>query len=242
MASNVILQIDPDDSAQPEARTLLGDPRIEKVATDRGDGATGFRVSYIGSPRGSQRVVHHLPLGRATEAATLRYDVRFEGGFVFTRGKLHGLGPADPVTGGKDDVPAGWSARFNFHEGHRAKTYVYPQDRKGRWGESEISEDFRFEPARWYAVELQVQLNSGPDASDGWVRVFIDGELILEHADLRLRGTDAGEARIQTFLFSTFHGGSDRQWAPVDENDNFITVHATFANLRITEGVGGDTL
>jgi hypothetical protein len=37
-------------------------------------------------------------------------------------------------------------------------------------------------------------------------------------------------------LFSTFHGGNSPANAPKDNKGNFITVHADFDNLLVTEG------
>lgn len=45
-----------------------------------------------------------LPLATRETAATLVFDVRFDHDFQWMlEGKLHGLGPAKPVTGGRAD-------------------------------------------------------------------------------------------------------------------------------------------
>ena len=71
------------------------------------DGGAAIRATYVPSKRGSERIVVSYPIKPALEY-TLNYDVKFEKDFDFTHGgKLHGLGPDKPVTGGKAMRPDG---------------------------------------------------------------------------------------------------------------------------------------
>jgi hypothetical protein len=81
-----------------------------------------------------------------------------------------------------------------------------------------------------------VRVNDPPEASNGSSRLYVDGELIEQHQDLRLRGTGGEASMINKFMFSSFHGGHASDWAPRDESGNFKTVYATFDNISVYEG------
>lgn len=201
-------------------------------------GSTGLRAEYTGYDRGSERIVKHVVLPEPGLEFSLNYDVEFEQDFQFVRGgKLLGLGPKKHITGGRSIVPEGWSARVMFKEEGGIKLYSYHQDMKGQYGErGDIQQPFRFEKERVYSVSLHVRVNDPATASNGFSRLYVDGVLIEQHENMRLRGTEGDDTRINKFMFSSFHGGHEPDWAPRDEHGNYMTVHAIFDSISVYEG------
>ncbi len=66
-------------------------------------------------------------------------------------------------------------------------------------------------PGRWYCIEQRLQLNS-PRREDGIFQVWLDGRLVLDRNDLRLR--DAPDIHIEEVWMNFFHGGASA--APAD--------------------------
>jgi hypothetical protein len=85
-------------------------------------------------------------------------------------------------------------------------------------------------------VTLQVRVNDPPEASNGFSRLYVDGELIEQHENLRLRGAGGDDTLINKFMFSSFHGGHQPKWAPRDADGNYTTVYATFDNIAVYQG------
>ncbi len=226
-----------DGQEEELAQKLLKHTRISLVENAGPDGSNAIRVSYEGYDRGSKRVVvRHILPGKLKEA-TLSYRVRFADDFQFVRGgKLHGLGPQQPITGGKDMKADGWSARVMWKENGSLRTYIYHQDKPGEWGDSQMADDFYFQRGRWYSVSIQVRVNSGPDIADGFTRVYIDGKLVVAHENLRFRGVGGDRALISQLLFSTFHGGNQPEWAPTKVDGSYATVTADFDEIAVYEG------
>lgn len=210
--------------------------RNTKLSDEGYNGTKGLEVAYVGYDRGSERVLVSHPI-ETMEAASLSFDVRFHSNFQFVKGgKLHGLGPTRPLTGGLHVNPMrgdGWSTRLQFRPEGALGVYTYYQDQPGNYGRSFIVPDFNFEKERWYNLDLRVWVNSQGQKADGKIEVWIDGERWLLQENVRLRGNDDRASTINRFLFSTFHGGSDPTNAPVDENGDYVTVHATFDNFRV---------
>lgn len=220
-----------------EGESSLAGHRLLELAPGEGvNGSTGLRATYVGEERGSSRIVRREALSEALNEATLVYDVRFEEDFQFVRGgKLHGLGPARTITGGNPIEPWGWSARVVFGSEGTIRTYLYNQDQSGTWGSSRTASDFRFETGEFYAISLHVKIND-PDEANGFAHIYVDGDRVLEHNDVRFRGEEGDHTLINQFLFSTFHGGSSPAWAPTHEDGSYATVHATFDNFAVFPG------
>ena len=201
-------------------------------------GSTGLRAEYTGYEKGSERIVRHVFLPRPGLEFSLNYDVLFDKDFQFVRGgKLLGLGPKKHITGGRPIVPEGWSARVTFKNGGTVKLYTYHQDMQGQYGDrGVIQEPFKFEKERFYSISLHVRVNDPPEASNGFSRLYVDGQLLERHEDLRLRSTSGDDSLINKFMFSSFHGGHEPDWAPRDESGNYKTVYASFDNISVYEG------
>lgn len=235
---SVLLQEDFENPAdQLFAQRAIRHERIDYAPHGGVDGSAGIRVKYEGFDRGSQRVVVRYPLTTPVEAATLSFDVLFEQDFQWVRGgKLHGLGPTRPITGGKIRVPDGWSARATFKADGHIATYLYDQNTTKKYGVGATSDAPVFNRDQWHHVTLQVQLNT-PSNADGLSRVFVDGALAVETKGVTFRGTGEPDTAITQILFSTFHGGSSPRYTPIDEHGKPTTVHARFDNFVVTAGM-----
>lgn len=231
------LFVDFDGRGEQLAARLAHDEHLTIIDGAGVNGSAGLRAEYVGGPKGSARMVLRAKLDEPDEAYTLCYDVRFAEDFQFVRGgKLHGLGPASPITGGRPMQPGGWSARVMFEDEGRLRSYVYHQDKEGKYGDGVGSGKVMFERGVWHAVSLSVKLNSAPDKADGLVRIFVDGKPVVVHGGLRFRARAGQDTLIGRFLFSTFHGGHDPSWAPKDASGRYTTVRARFDNIGIYKG------
>lgn len=217
--------------------TLLENPHVSLQKGCEGNDTNVIKVAYEGFEKGSRRVVHNNLLKTPTDSATLSFDVFFDQDFQWTRGgKLHGLGPINPITGGSERKPMGWSSRTMFKEDGKIASYLYEQDVNNKWGVGKKSEAPVFHAGKWHHVTLQTQLNDAGKAN-GYARVLVDGEAILLSENIEFRGSDDEETLIQRFLFSTFHGGNNSAWTPLDQEGNPTTVYAYFDNFLVVEGV-----
>ncbi len=234
----VLLKADFDnDTSAGLARALIAHRHVELARGAGPDGSDAIRVAYVGGTMGSERIVVGYPLGAEVDQATLSFDVRFDKDFQWVGGgKLHGLGPKNPISGGNERKPAGWSARIMFGREGRCSTYLYDQTPEKKYGIGKSSGRPVFEAGRWHHVVLQVGLNT-PGEPDGFATIRIDGETVVDSRNVTYRGVGGPETQIQRFLFSTFHGGHTAEWAPVDAQGNFVTVHADYDNILVTEGI-----
>jgi len=161
--------------------------------------------------------------------------VLFDKDFQWTYGgKLHGLGSKVPVTGGKKRNPRKWSARTTFKKEGYVSTYLYDQDKKNKYGIGNVSDAPVFFKNQWHHVELEIKLNSANQA-DGFAYISIDGKKQATSDNVIFRGEEGRNTEIQTFIFSTFHGGNKLKWAPVDELGNLTTVYAYFDNFEVID-------
>lgn len=216
------------------ANELLANPHITLARGAGIDGSDAILVEYVGFEHGSKRVLARYPLGRKVDQATLSFDVRFDEDFQWqSGGKLHGLGPQQAVTGGGQRRADGWSARVMFRQDGRCSTYLYEQSREKKYGIGETTDAPVFTAGHWYHVTFQVRLNE-PGKANGFARILIDDREVVNTTGVNFRGEGGERTRIQKFLFSTFHGGNSRKWAPVDGDGKPVTVHAWFDNFMVT--------
>ena len=199
------------------------------------DGSTALQVTYVPSPEGSERIAINLPLRRAVTRARLSFDVRFAEGFRFARGgKLLGLGPARPVTGGAARRPDGWSARAMWREQGRIATYLYEQQGTKRFGIGQLSREPVLNPGEWHHISLDLRLNE-PGQADGAALLAVDGRPVALSQGLSLRGASVENlAPIGQLLLHTFFGGSDPSYQPRDADGRPLTLTALFDNLQVT--------
>lgn len=211
---------------------------VEIVPNAGVNGTAGLRVTYAGNKEGSERLVSQIALSESVTEASLSYDVKFESDFQFVKGgKLHGLGPSNPVAGGEAMEPSRWSSRIMFFDHGKVGSYLYHQKKKGQYGDARIADNFKFEKGRFYAITLYTKINSLPESEDGEAWLYIDGKRIAGQSDVKFWKSDLKLAKISTFMFSTFFGGHDSSWAPQDTSGQYKNVHAIFDNFIVESGL-----
>lgn len=169
----------------------------------------------------------------------LRYYFKFEPGWDFGRGgKLPGLAAFQAIGG---CVPAdgtnGWSMRYMWRQQGRAVLYSYiPHSNFGAIGcgydfQLQISRppplsaiNWFFQKETWYCIEQEVKLND-VGQKNGFVKVWINEQQVLDLQGITYRTVDNRETRIGQVVFNTFYGG-DETWGPGFETtslfDNFV--------------------
>lgn len=216
----------------PSSPSTVNPQYLEFVRAGGAAGAKAMRITYTGSPIGSARFGSNVRLRKPSREASLTYTVRFEKDFQFVRGgKLPGLGPEKPITGGRPVDASGWSVRTVFRSDATLGLYIYHQDMKQPYGSAGTilaSRPLALDVD--HAVELRVTLNSAPSAFDGSARLFIDGQLTEEARKLRFFSSEP-PALISRLLFHTFFGGSDPSYAPRIDG-KYATVHAVFDHIK----------
>lgn len=218
-------------------KLLLSRPNVKLLRNGGPGGSDAIRVFYVGYKEGSERVLARFPLARSVEEATLSFDVRFGENFEWVKGgKLHGLGPQYPVTGGDPREPNKWSARVMFKRGGRSMSYLYEQGVGEKYGVGDISLFPVFKKGVWQRVTMLVKLNS-PENADGTFSIYLDNKRTNHQNAVRFRASALQETKISKMLFHTFHGGQTPRYAPRDSKGNYTTVFADFDNFAVREGL-----
>jgi hypothetical protein len=204
--------------ADPAIRGSALRVRLHAGAIDPGT------MSRRGLPRSGTGVKARVLAG-GSDAATLRYRLRFAPGFEFVRGgKLPGLFGGSGNSGGR--IPTGsdgFSLRLMWREQGRGEVYAYLPDSRVH-GSSLLAGALRFEPGRWHEVVQAVALNS-PGRADGRLALWQDGRPAGALSDLTFRATDS--LRLDGIFFEVFHGGNDDSWAPQRDS------HIDFAEFSV---------
>lgn len=189
-------------------------------------------TSYAASGKKSLRVTFPVgfsgPAGNGTQISLvlpdreqyyMSYKLMFGSGFSFRLGgKLPGLAAGKLCSGGQTcDGTNGFTARFMWCPDGKAVLYLYHMNKKGRWGDDfplvyPSGDQVAFVPGEWYQITERVKVNSSAEKYDGEVEVWVNGEQVLLEKGFRF--TTNGE-KVNRFYFSTFHGGSDPDWAPL---------------------------
>lgn len=214
-----------------------GEENLEIVDASENTFQKALRVYYpAGSVSPSFARKENAPLGGsqfyadlgipAQESLRLSYYLRFSPNFDFVKGgKLPGLYGGEGGSGGNiPDGQNGFSTRFMWRADGDGEVYAYlPTSR--RFGTSIGQGDWRFQPGVWHHLEQEITLNQ-PGMADGRVRVWLDGQLVLDQVGLIFRSVDS--LKIDGVFFSTFFGGSDASWATPED------VHVDFANFSVS--------
>lgn len=206
------------DFGAPSQTTGIAGGRTHVVVDPACAANHALRIAYpagaFGSEKSGAQWVTPLPPG-ASEGV-LSYRVRVGAGFdPVGGGKLPGLAGGTVPAGGH--VPTGddgWSGRFMWHEGAALEVYLYHVAQLTEYGDGYFlqakTEPARLVPEVWHQVTQYVALNH-LEAADGVLRVWFDGELVLDRRDIRFR--TAANVQIDRLFVSTFFGGDDPSWA-----------------------------
>ena len=150
------------------------------------------------------------PLTNSLPSGCLAYEVSFGDGFDFAKGgKLPGLYGGNAPSGGAE-TSMGFSTRFMWRTGGAGEVYAYVPDKSGEYGESIGREAWTFVPGQWQRLEQEIIVNH-IKYKDGVLRVWMDGRLVIDRADMLYRVDD--NVLVNGLMFSTFFGGHDPSWA-----------------------------
>ena len=159
----------------------------------------------------------------------LRFSDNFQWGRIYEGGKLPGLASGDLCSGGAIcDGTNGFTARLMWREGGSVVLYLYHMDNP----DPSVGEDFNlvtgdgqvyFERGRWYNVVQRVKINTGNN-NNGQVQIWIDGKEALMLNNIRFVNDGS---LVDTFYFSTFHGGWGIEWGPIED------VYIWFDDIKI---------
>lgn len=209
----------------PGFRFAIGEEFLS-VEVDE-DGNSNLRHKYVPWERGTERVVMGADLPKYT-TYRITEKVFFEpgwewGGDTYEGGKLaFGFGGGATPSGGIID-PAGFTARIMWRGNYlgggeydgtgRFVVYSYAADRPERVGEDIFFDNYIVPIGEWIQITYEVKANSSINKSDGHVRTWVNGELMLDNKNMgwQLAGDKPG---IDTFYYSSFYGGSNPGWAP----------------------------
>ena len=165
--------------------------------------------------------------GAEPEEIFFRYYLRLGDDWNPERGgKLPGIGGTYGRAGWggrKVNGTDGWSARGLFLGRKNGFTpigfYCYHADMKTQYGDNWVWNRDGFPGLannRWYCIEQQVRLNT-PGRNDGLLRGWVDGKLVFEKSDVRMRDTAA--LKIETVWLNLYHGGT---WTATADHHLFI--------------------
>jgi len=179
-----------------------------------------FPKGTVGPKQGG--IQFDKPLPKASDYY-LDYYVKFGENFDFALGgKLPGLtSGGEKYTGGTHPTKGeGWSARYMWREKGAMILYFYHMDMKSKWGDI-VDMKMPFETGKWYRITQHLKMNTGKKFN-GVMEVWVDGMKVVDNQKVRYRLAPLGE--IDSFYFSTFHGGNTKDWAP--KNDSYIYFDA----------------
>jgi hypothetical protein len=210
---------------QQRARvTADGDGRVLRVAYPQGG---------VGAGTNGGGVQFKCALGAKTDSAYAEYRIKFGAGFDFVKGgKLPGLCGGQCNTGGdKCTGTDGWSARYMWRADGKAVVYLYDMMMREYGADIDLNHPdfFYFEPGVWYTIRQFIQMND-PDIRNGRIKVWIDGEEMLDYRYAKFRSTE--NLKINLLYFSTFFGGGTSSWAPTKDE------HIFFDDIRAWDAAG----
>ena len=186
-------------------------------------GSASLRIDYPANTycpgeSGAQAPLTFSPQNEVYVSYWLKFSGNFDWGGTNEGGKLPGLAGGDLCSGGGTcDGTNGFTARLMWRPGGRAILYLYDMDKASTYPEDRDlitgSGVVYFEKDEWYQIIERVKINTG-DNNDGEVQIWINGEEALFCSGLRFVNDGS---MVDTFYFSTFHGGGDSSWAPSED-------------------------
>lgn len=199
------------------------------------EGAKSMRILYKGGGKaGVDNTGVQIPLTfeeKSAEDIYVSYSMRPSENFTWGKtsygGKLPGLASGTQCNGNKVcDGTNGFSARYMWRDGGRLVVLLYHMDYDKIYGQDVdlLYPDGRTvvaERGEWIHLAQRVKMNTvtvengvAKANPDGILQVWVNGVLVLNRTDLRLRTNDA---LVDNFYISTFHGGGDETWAPIED-------------------------
>jgi len=97
----------------------------------------------------------------------------------------------------------------------RLVIYSYQADRPDNIGLDHQMGEFHVPIGEWFDVVYEIESNSSIRESDGSMRAWVNGELLLDKGGVQWQA-EGGVPSIDTLYYSSFYGGSNSGWAPDD--------------------------
>ncbi len=208
-----------------------------KITNDEAaSGESSLEVTYPKGKYGSQDTGAQVELNiKPSQEYYSSYKIKFGDGFSWGSekkgGKLPGLTGGDRC--GDDfvcDGTDGFGTRYMWRDEGYPELYLYSAEQKNKKYGDDIpfmsgDQQFQFETGKWYTITEHVKLNSSPTSDDGMIEIWVDGEQVL---DLKNISFVTDNQLIDTYYFSTFHGGHDADWQPT------VTSKAYFDDIKIS--------
>ena len=151
-------------------------------------------------------------LGAYPKEMYSRYYCCYADDFPGYHGKAPGWsGTEQAGWGGKvSDGTNGWSARGTIKAVGKDKLrmmyYTYHGDMRGKWGDEYrwAGPGGKMETNRWYCIEQYCKINT-PGKKDGVLTAWVDGVLVLEKTDVKMRSVDT--LHLKAFWLNYYYGG-----------------------------------
>lgn len=210
------------DRQSKDLRVAFSDNDINKISQitteESGSGNQSLKITYPDDVRANAGTAFMIP---ERDEYYFQYKVKFEEGFDFdgdthSGGKLPGLAADGWASGGQDVTGSnGFTSRYMWDKGGRAKLYLYHMDKPTKWGENmffkdSAGKDVFFEPGQWHTITQRVEINDG-NQRNGEIDVWMDGEQVLNVEGIRFVNDGSG---INSMFLSTFFGGNSKGFLP----------------------------
>ena len=199
-------------------------------------GTKSLRVTYPANTYGPTANGCQIPLlVNSVDELYMSYWIRFSENFTWGTtsygGKIPGIAGGDNCSGGEYcEGTNGFSCRFMWRAGGRACLYLYDMTKESFYGEDhdllyENGKNVKFVPGTWYHLAERVKINSNAESSDGEIDAWINGEHVLH---LTNRKFVTNDDKCDKLYISTFHGGDDDTWCPLE------TCYIWFDDIKIS--------
>jgi hypothetical protein len=190
-------------------------------------GNNSLRIFYPKNNFGTKNTGAQVPIQLKPSAQYyvsywLRFSDDFSWGTASEGGKLPGLAGGDRCSGcivcnGSN----GFTARLMWRTGGKLVLYLYHMDKVNLCGDDHAlqlspGKDFYTPKGEWIQITERVKINSDGN-HDGEVEVWINGQPALLKKEIKFV---TNGSLVDTFYFSTFHGGNDPGWSP--KVDSFL--------------------
>ncbi|MFM7022632.1 MAG: T9SS type A sorting domain-containing protein [Flavobacteriales bacterium] len=172
--------------------------------------------TYGPSNNGAQAPLTVTPADELYMSYWVRFSDNFDWGGSSEGGKLPGLGGGARCSGCQTCTGSnGFTARLMWRTGGKAVLYLYHLDKTNPPCGDNLTlqlsgSDFYFQKGQWYNIIERVKINSGAN-HDGEVELWINEQPALLVTGIQF--VSNGD-KVDNLYFSTFHGGSDANWAP----------------------------
>lgn len=204
-----------DGALDPAKFTALSGakpPPPDRNFAEVGDGV--LRVTFTeGKKVTGTGLSLHVPI-EPVEICDLSFRIRYPEDFpAGLHGKQFGLSGGKGYDGGRGEEARmngdGWSIRLQFDakdDGIRNSLYIYQQGMDGKYGHGLGAGSFLLRRGTWHDLRLRVTMQSAPEAADGRIEVWCDGEKKIGKDGVQFVREETGR-RIDRVRLEIFPGG-----------------------------------